>query len=621
MRKALTTILIFWALSAVCAQVSGFPKNLGVGSLPLWGAPAVIQTDSMAYVVIGSTDESLYCYDITGSSHSGFPIALPGPVRAKVALEPDSAFTAVFAITTNGYLCRVNAYTDSASVLFSHNLGSSANYISPVLSDIDRNGDLELFAAVDTTLFCYSTAGDYEWSAEFYSSTGSAVATPAVGDIDGDGYDEIVVEGYEALFAFEHDGTPVDSFPVELDESRRFSYSSPLLWDYDNDGKMEIFCGAHGVVGSELGLVIRFDADSLSDYITIYAVPGAYGTWVYSSPALGDANGDYNYDMSFGSITGHVFSIIGSGAVASFGGAAMHMPMGHIYGGMILCDINQTPGPEFIFQMSEEEENSAYMIAMEPSAPYIEGFPDTIDEDNSGILTPIVFEWGESTYISAVTGDGELYLWAVPAKPLPGHSCWKELYGDRWNRGLALPYAPTLQVEEQDTGQYLVSWTQSDCSEFDAYRIYVSSDSAASSCSLLASFDDTAETSYIYESSEPAESIWFFVLVEDFLERTSLRSIPKSPRDTAGIAEVKYLPVASRLKIYPNPFNSVCDVSIKGAEFIEVLSIDGRLLRTIKLNGNSASFKAENLSSGILVFRARDSVGRVLSVEKAVLVR
>ncbi|RKZ28076.1 hypothetical protein DRQ26_01880, partial [bacterium] len=401
MKIIISTILMLFLGIPLLAQVDGFPVSLGTGDEPLWGAPAIVKTDSASFIAIGSTDDSLYLINTNGSFVDGFPIALSGHITSKVAWEPCDSGILIFVLSENGILTKIMWDGTTAAVEWTITLGENSRYISPVLGE-DDDGNLEIFSAVDTTLFCCSSDGDVLWSADFSSSTGSAVATPSCGDIDGDGEDEIIVEGYEKIFAFNPDGSPVDGFPLELVDAA-FSYSSPFLWDCDDDGAMEIFCGAHQITGGEYGVVYRIDADEPSLDSPIFTITGAYGTWLYSSPAIGDVNGDYSYDITFGSINGTVFSIDGSGALVSFGGVALHMSYGHIYGGIMLCDIDNSAGPEFIFQMSQESDELAYLIAMDPGALYPENFPDTMAESDAGILSPAVFEDDSSTKIVAAT--------------------------------------------------------------------------------------------------------------------------------------------------------------------------------------------------------------------------
>ncbi len=619
MKNLIIKIFLALLIFPLWAQVDGFPVAIGVGNEPLWGAIAIIETDSSAYIAIGSTNDSLYVIETDGSNVSGFPMLLPGKITSKIAWEPKDSAIVIFALTENGYLCRIIWNGATASIDTEISLGTSAKYISPVIDDVRNDGELEVFAAVDTTLYCYSFYGEFLWSANFYSSTGAAVATPACGDINGDGKNEIIVEGYEALFAYNSNGSAVDSFPVELEDAA-FSYSAPFLWDYDGDGNCEIFCGAHRTSGDEYGIVFKVDGSDPSLDSPIYTVHGAFGTWVYSSPSIGDMNGDYSYDITFGSINGTVFGITGDGAVSSFGGVALHMAYGHIYGGILLCDLDNEPGPEYIFQMSQESSNFAYMIAMNPNALYIDNFPDTLEQNEAGILTPAVFVQDSSTYIAGATGDGELYLWQIDNLPAAGYKFWTELFGDRRNRSVAIPDAPQLSIELQDS-EYSLIWTMSISPDFQKYLLYQSSDSAGTTIVLIDSISDIGDTNYTVAADTLSDSLWFFVIVEDSFGRTSARSVPQSTIDTAAICEKAVFPQKISLTISPSPFNSVCKITAQGAQYIEVSSLDGKRLKTLESDNGVFRFDAQNLPSGILLLRAIDSKGKTIADNKTILMR
>jgi hypothetical protein len=75
---------------------------------------------------------------------------------------------------------------------------------------------------------------------------GYAGFSPGVADIDGDGYKEIALGCQKGLYAFNHDGTLMDNFPVLTDKDMR---SIPAFDDIDGDGILDIITIGQNVVG------------------------------------------------------------------------------------------------------------------------------------------------------------------------------------------------------------------------------------------------------------------------------------------------------------------------------------------------------------------------------------
>ncbi len=134
------------------------------------------------------------------------------------------------------------------------------------LTDDDDSGTIDLCDTPDVVVVAYDKTTDYgpgiEWieKARIFvldGATGaihfeidhdvSAIVTPAVGDIDGDGLPEIVTaeHGFDSdlqvhrtrLVAFEHDGSLLWTSPTD-----QLYWCDPALADVDNDGDAEILC-------------------------------------------------------------------------------------------------------------------------------------------------------------------------------------------------------------------------------------------------------------------------------------------------------------------------------------------------------------------------------------------
>lgn len=148
------------------------------------------------------------------------------------------------------------------------------------------------------------------------SARQSAMATPAVGDLDGDGAAEVVLTTLNgSLLVYGADGSLRAGFPYELDrslvfgrtdEDNRYDYgffASPALGDLDGDGDLEIVCGAMDARvyawHDDGTFVAGFPVELREEYSTSEG-PRSNGERIISSPALGDLDGDGAIEIVIG---------------------------------------------------------------------------------------------------------------------------------------------------------------------------------------------------------------------------------------------------------------------------------------------------------------------------------
>jgi hypothetical protein len=228
---------------------------------------------------------------------------------------------------------------------------------APAVADLDGNGRLEIVVTVGGDPAHHKNGGvlvyTYNSSWSFSVASGwpqpkldivglgpgasdpdgywdGIWGSPALGDLDGDGDLEVVVEGFDRrLHAWHHDGTVVDGWPIAEangDDIRRGGWSSPALGDIDGDGLPEAVFGTDspsfetGVPNYNKATVWAVNGDSSN-------VPGFPVTTdqdIQSSPALGDIDGDGALDIVVGTGTG----IAGSGGYKVYAWKGDGTPVG-----------------------------------------------------------------------------------------------------------------------------------------------------------------------------------------------------------------------------------------------------------------------------------------------------
>jgi M6 family metalloprotease-like protein len=176
------------------------------------------------------------------------------------------------------------------------------NNSTPVSGDINRDGELEVVLV----------SGDGEihaWDSNLNPLTGFPVETninmiranPVLGDLDKDGYLDIVVAYQDKIFAFNFNGTPLSNFPITVShsgDSTNLIDSSPILGDVDGDGYPDI------VVGTKNKQILAYNKDG--KMVDGFPLP-VDGT-VNASPILLNLDNDDNAEFLTASDDGFLYA-------------------------------------------------------------------------------------------------------------------------------------------------------------------------------------------------------------------------------------------------------------------------------------------------------------------------
>lgn len=325
---------------------------------------------------------------------------------------------------------------------------------TPVLADLDGNGTLEIVVELrsypDGKVCVFQGDGSIMngWPQNMDYIPASA---PAVGDITGDGIPEIVAESYYQVWAFHTDGTVVEGFPyIPAGTGRVFSYSTPVLADFDNDGLREIVVGDHNLSSGNGAIhVIKSDG-------TIYpGWPRFTQQWIYGPASVADIDGDGSLDILVGD---QVLSGTPASKVYGWkqdGTNLAGFPIGPIWSvnsQIIVADLDGDLLPELMF---DDNTGSGIINGYNHDGTMMEGWPIGVT-GSSFFCNPFVFdvEGNGTLNISANSYDSNslktfLYLWDTDVAfnpemailPVLGYNVMHTgVYGDN--------HIPTVSVNE-----------------------------------------------------------------------------------------------------------------------------------------------------------------------------
>jgi hypothetical protein len=247
----------------------------------------------------------------------GAPIRYSSPVFAD--LNDDDRDEIILG-TTGGHLAALE-YSSGGfppdPILWDTDLGASLGS-SPAVADIDCDGDLEIAIGVGYHprgqtggIVLLDHTGNVLWRVTTQDRhegpdgvPDGVFGTPNLADVNGDGYKEIVVAGFdEELYVLDRWGNHVPGWPKHLRDS---TWGSPAVADLDRDGDLEVIVGAYyhdpPCPDKSCGVLFAFRPDGSH----LPGWPKVLDFHIDSSPAVGDIDLD-----------GEVEIIIGTGQVNS----------------------------------------------------------------------------------------------------------------------------------------------------------------------------------------------------------------------------------------------------------------------------------------------------------------
>jgi len=269
-------------------------------------------------IVVCGYDACVYAWHYDGSPLTGTDGRLFDAGEGRIWSSPavgdvdsDGSSDIVFGVQRgldNLYIINYNPIDSQVTILpgWPRTLDGGGLVSSPVLADIDQDGDLEIsaltFAPAHLYVFHHDGTGLYSSAdgllKELY---GSVIGTPAIGDLNRDGDLEIIASGgsgTDSLFVWDRYGNYFSPFPVAIHDCQRYSV---IVGNVVGDSCLEI-CFYAGDSSSKINLV-----DHRGDIVWQRVLKANYNEL---SPAFGDVNSDghvevicsYNEDLDAGVI-------------------------------------------------------------------------------------------------------------------------------------------------------------------------------------------------------------------------------------------------------------------------------------------------------------------------------
>ncbi len=230
-------------------STQGVFKVLGAGFN--YGSPALADLDGDGHpeIIYGGYDGRLYVWRADGSNFPGFPLQLSAPITASPAVAyldgpGDTTPEIIFGCTNDSvYVIEPNGQPHPGWPIWMRTDGSSKTP-SPAIADLDGDGYLDIvFQATNGYVYCLNRNGvaiPHMFGLKYSTMTsGSSECSPVVADLDGDGWNDVLVgDENGVLTAFSGaTGGILPGFPIQLDGEVR---GTPAVGDIDHDGKTEI---------------------------------------------------------------------------------------------------------------------------------------------------------------------------------------------------------------------------------------------------------------------------------------------------------------------------------------------------------------------------------------------
>lgn len=442
-------------------------------------------------------------------------------------------------------------------------------------------------------------------------------ATPAVGDVDGDGDPEIVVNNLRGQTMVWHvDGTELldgDANPatngvffVRPEANYEWGISSPSLCDLDGDGAVEIIFGTkYGWNNQNYLHALKYDQTEAAGFP--YAVGN--GGSIANSPAVGDFDNDGDFEITFISEDNMLHAIHHDGSVVD------GFPVTGFTSNSANVGCISAPSPA----LGDFNGDGSLEIAAVEVVSVHESYLHVVYTDTTGGFTPGTDIPGYPIY-------------------LPGNSESSPVVGDINGDGL-LDILFGIGGGSEDTPNNLYAFSATGAS-IDGFPITLSG--PVRPAPVICDLDHDFDVDIVYGGWDLLIHVWDMPFPYDPLNvpwptfaGNSARTGVYSPDYLTAVPDLETPSLFTVLPVYPNPFNPATNIRLYVPEGISkpvdvsVFDVQGRRVRRLHTGLVPAGWNqwtwyglnenGRNVSSGTYFLRAL--WGNENSVQKMTLVK
>lgn len=503
------------------------------------GGATVTLSTSDPYITIvsgASVLESMGSWEKGNNAASPFVVALAPEtpsmhnVSFTVTITADGGFTG-----TASFMERVPGLLPGWPV-------STGGFFSePVaLADVDGDGVDEVVAMAQRIHVLKGNRGNVPgWPQEM--PWGLDPVAMAVGDLDGDGKVELVAPGAAKVYAWNHDGTMRQGFPIQIPPTGELSpiFTNATIADIDGDGYREIVSASYW-----LGQVYVWRHDGTLQ--PGWPKPIEPPNWISlpRGPAVGDLDGDGAPEVIVPTESGKIYAWHHDGTPAAGWPVALPDAVDSIAVG----DFDHDGKVKVIATTASFE-----LLGFNGDGTPMPGWPQ------NGCMPAIADVNGDGELEIASEYFGQMYLYGKDGTVLPG---WPQTHISNTLR------APSLGDVDGDGGIDIVARTlwgiyawRADGTPIPDYPIYVGSKNWADITVALGDVDGDGRMDLVTGSGSDDTKIYAFGLPSAYQPR--LAPWPMYQRDaqrtstivhtpavaTAAIAGVRGAPVSEKLRV------------------------------------------------------------------------